>query len=134
LSLSPVDEFGVAQGALRKDELGAQLAALPMSSDVDTLSLEFTDGLLTRIRVNYLPTNKWESKDQFISTMATKLDLPGAWRAVYDWQDKDVRDLQDLRDFALECDGVRLSVGIGLEGIGADQTPHITLQDLTAAQ
>ncbi len=134
LAVGGVSDLGVAQAVLRKAELAGQAANLPLSADVDMLSLEFTDGLLTRIRVNYLPTNKWESKDQFTSLMAAKLNLPGPWTALYDWQEKDVRDMQDLRDFALDCDGFRLSVGIGLEGLGADQTPHITLEDMTAAR
>ncbi len=134
LVVGAASDLGVAQAVLSKAELSNQTANLPLSADVDVLSLEFTDGLLTRIRVNYRPTNKWESKDQFLSLMAAKLNLPGPWTAAYDWQDKDIRVLEDLRDFALECDGFRLSVGIGLEGVGVDQVPHITLGDTLATR
>jgi hypothetical protein len=55
-------------------------------------------------------------------------------KACYDWRNKDVRDPEDLRDLAIECDGFRLSVGIGIEGAGVNQTPHYELNDLFAAQ
>jgi hypothetical protein len=33
-------------------------------------------------------------------------------KACYDCRNKDVRDPEDLRDLAIECDGFRLSVGM----------------------
>jgi hypothetical protein len=66
--------------------------------------------------------------------MASKFAIRGNWKPFYDWQNKDVRDSEDLRDLAIECSGFRLSVGIGLEGIGGDQTPHYELDDMLAAQ
>jgi len=89
---------------------------------------------LTFIRLNYQRTDRWESKDQFLSIVAAKLGVKGRWTAFYDWQDKSAREPQDFRDMALECVGFRLRVGIGTEGIGADQTPHITLEDMSAAR
>lgn len=133
LAVERADALGVARAALARATLGAQLAALPLATDVSALDLEFTDARLTRISVNYQPTNKWESKDQFLSVVAARLNTTGRWRAFYDWQDKNIREQQDLRDLALECSGFRLSVGIGIEGIGADQTPHVTLEDTAAA-
>ncbi len=134
LALEHPDALGVARAVLRRPELAGQLAALPLAADVAALNLEFTDARLMRISVNYQPTNKWESKDEFLSVVAAQLNTTGRWRAFYDWQDKNIRDQQDLRDLALECAGFRLSVGIGIEGIGADQTPHVTLEDTAAAR
>jgi hypothetical protein len=84
--------------------------------------------------LNYASTDRWESVDQFVSVMAARLGLSGEWKPFYDWQDKGVRDLHVLKDRALECDGIRLSMGIGLEGVGVDQRPHIALEDLKAAR
>jgi hypothetical protein len=103
-------------------------------SEVETIDLEFTDGRVSFVRLNYPRTGRWQSNDQFLSVTAARLGLAGKWKPFYDWQDKGVRDLQVLKDLALECDDIRLSVGIGLEGIGADQSPHVTLEDLKAAR
>ena len=134
LSLEPRNELGVTTAVVRRAALGQQASALPLATDVDTLDLEFTDGLLTRVRVNYQPTSKWESKDQFISVVAARLGIPGPWTAFYDWQSKSIRNQQDLRDLAYECAGFRLNAGIGIEGISADQAPHIELTDIHAVQ
>ena len=66
--------------------------------------------------------------------MAPKFNLNGEWRPFYDWENKDVRDAEDLRDLGIECSGFRLSVGIGVEGLGGDQRPHYELDDLIASQ
>ncbi|MFL6208290.1 MAG: TolC family protein [Pyrinomonadaceae bacterium] len=134
LKVEPVNEFGVAQAVLRGGELSTRAAGVPFAADLDAINLEFIDGRLALARFNYRATNKWESKDQFLSAVAAQLGLKGPWQAFYDWQDKSIRDEQDLRDLALECAGFRLRVGIGIEGIGADQTPHVTLEDVAAAR
>ena len=132
LTVEPPDEFGVARATLRSESVSGRAVNLPLAPDLDAIKLEFTDGRLTLVRVNYRPTNRWESKDQFLSVVAAQLGLPGSWKAFYDWQDKSIRDAQDLRDLALECPDFRLRLGIGIEGIGADQTPHVTLEDVAA--
>ena len=134
LSIEQSNDLGVALAVVHREALGQQAVVLPLAADIDTLTLEFTDGLLTRVRVSYQPTSKWESKDQFVSVMAARLGVPGPWEAFYDWQYKSIRNQQDLRDLAYECAGFRLNVGIGIEGIGADQTPHIELTDIRAVQ
>ena len=120
--------------APRGESVAARSAAVPLAADLDAINLEFTDGRLTLVRVNYRPTNKWESKDQFLSVVAAQLGTAGTWQPFYDWRDREVRDTQSLRDLALECPGYRLRVGIGIEGVGADQTPHIALEDVAAAR
>jgi len=63
------------------------------------------------------------------------MNVKGRWKPFYDWEDKTIRDSEDLRDMALECEGFRLSAGIGIEGLGGgDQTPHLELEDITAAR
>ena len=134
LSIEQSNDLGVVLAVVHREALGTQSSVLPLAADIDTLTLEFTDGLLTRVRVSYQPTSKWESKDQFVSVVAARLNIPGPWTAFYDWQFKSIRNQQDLRDLAYECDGFRLNMGIGIEGIGADQTPHIELTDIRAVQ
>ena len=114
--------------------LGTAPGGVPLVSDLDHVVLEFTDARLSLIRLDYRPTNRWESKDQFLSVVAAQLGTVGTWQAFYDWRDREVRDAQDLRDLALECVDVRLRLGIGIEGITAEQAPHIALEDLTAAR
>jgi hypothetical protein len=111
---------------------GEALGRQPMDSymaGVDTVALEFTNARLTYIRVNYPITNRWESPDEFLAALATKLNIEGTWKHFYDWQEKDVRDTKELRDLALECEGFRISAGIGVEGLGRDQTPHFELEE-----
>ncbi|MDX6499322.1 MAG: outer membrane protein [Blastocatellia bacterium] len=134
LKAGPANEFGVEHAELKSVDLESLPAARDFFDGVQGVSLEFTDGLLSFIRVFYPVTSKWESKDEFLGVMAPKFNLRGTWKAFYDWQNKDVRDAGDLRDLGIECSGFRLSVGIGNEGLGGDQTPHYELDDLLAAQ
>jgi outer membrane protein TolC len=134
LGVEAANESGVAKGTVGSRELAARAAAFAQASGVETIDLEFTDGRVSFVRLNYASTDRWESVDQFVSVMAARLGLSGEWKPFYDWQDKGVRDLHVLKDRALECDGIRLSMGIGLEGVGVDQRPHIALEDLKAAR
>ncbi len=130
LSLQPADdEEGAVRATLRATELRSNGARASYMEGVESVSLEFTSGRLTYLRVNYPVTNAWESPDEFIGALAAKLNLKGRWKHFYDWETKDVRDTKELRDLALECDGFRLSAGIGVEGIGGDQTPHFELEE-----
>jgi hypothetical protein len=66
--------------------------------------------------------------------MAPKFSVRADWKPFYDWRNKDVRDAEDLGDLAIECEGFRLALGIGIEEVGGNQTPHYDLDDLAAAQ
>ncbi|HJR09249.1 MAG TPA: TolC family protein [Pyrinomonadaceae bacterium] len=134
LTIEGANESGVAKASIGKRELAKRSPASAQFSDVETIDLEFTDGRASFIRLNYARTGRWESIDQFLSVMAVRLGLSGVWKPFYEWHDKGVRDLHVLKDVALECEEMRLSMGIGLEGIGVDQSPHIALEDLKAAR
>ena len=112
----------------------AQLSGASFFAGVEDIQIEFVDGKLSFIRVGYPVTNKWGSKDEFVSSLAPKFGIKGQWTAFYDWQIKDARDAEDLRDLAIECTGFRLSAGIGIEGLGGDETPHFELDDMAAAR
>jgi outer membrane protein TolC len=125
------NEFGVSTMHLR----GINSPAGSALEGANNITVEFTDGRLSYIRVGYPVTNKWENKDEFVASIASRLDINGRWVPFYDWENKTIRDAEDLRDMALECSGFRLSAGIGIEGIGSgDQTPHIELEDEAAAR
>ncbi|HYG79210.1 MAG TPA: TolC family protein, partial [Pyrinomonadaceae bacterium] len=130
LSLQPTDEDGVARATLRAAELPRGNQGAPYMEGVESVALEFTGGRLSYVRVNYPVTNRWESPDEFVASLAAKLNLRGVWKHFYDWEQKDVRDTKELRDLALECRGFRLSAGIGVEGIGGDQTPHFEMEEI----
>ncbi len=134
IQISSTNELGVSHAELVGDAIGKLARSSSLFEDVENITLEFTDGRLSFVRVAYPSTSKWTSKDQFLSVMAPKLRIHGDWRPFYDWQNKDVRDAEDLRDLAIECVGFRLSVGIGIEGVGGDQIPHYELDDMAAAQ
>ena len=134
IKISAPNELGVEHAELKSGDLGNLPAAQTFFEGAQGVSLEFTDGMLSFIRVFYPVTSKWESKDEFLTTMAPKFNLHGNWKPFYDWANKDVRDAEDLRDLAIECTGFRLSVGIGVEGLGGDQRPHYELDDMVAAQ
>ncbi|HVG32183.1 MAG TPA: TolC family protein [Pyrinomonadaceae bacterium] len=126
------DEFGISTLHLR----GLQAPAGSAFEGANNITIEFMDGRLSYIRVSYPPTNQWDNKDEFVANIASRLNVKGRWKPFYDWEDKTIRDSEDLRDMALECEGFRLSAGIGIEGLGGsgDQTPHLELEDITAAR
>lgn len=134
LEVSKTDEVGLASATLKSGELNYRVENKSYFEGVESVALEFTDGRLSLIRVNYPATNKWGSTDEFLSLMAEKLNLRGTWKRFYDWENKSLRDIKDLRDQALECNGFRIVVGIGVEGIGSDQRPHFEFEDMNAAQ
>jgi hypothetical protein len=133
VSLNSINEDGVAQAEVKSSAI-QQMPTSSFFEGAESIALEFVDGKLSFIRVAYPPTNKWGSKDEFLSTLAPKFQVRGQWIPFYDWQIKDARDAQDLRDLAIECAGFRLSAGIGIEGLGGDQTPHYELDDMEAAR
>jgi outer membrane protein TolC len=133
LNVEPADEANVTRATLSGEALGSQPADSYMAG-VDSIALELTGGRITYIRVNYPVTNRWESPDEFLAALAAKLNLKGTWKHFYDWQERDVRDTKELRDLALECEGFRISAGIGVEGLGRDQTPHFELEETRKMQ
>jgi outer membrane protein TolC len=129
LGLQGPDEAGVVHATLKGEAIGRQ-ATDSYLAGVESVALEFTNNSLSYIRVNYPVTNRWESPDEFLSELSARLNIKGTWKRFYDWEQKDVRDTKELRDLALECDGFRISAGIGVEGIGRDQTPHFELEQM----
>jgi hypothetical protein len=134
LQISAVNELGVSNAELKEADMGKLAGSGSFFEGVESIALKFTDGRLSYVRVAYPVTNKWAGKAEFLSVMAPKFSVPGIWKPFYDWRNKNVRDKEDLSDLALECEGFRLAVGIGIEGVAGDQTPHYDLDDLTAAQ
>lgn len=134
LKVSTVDDSGVASATLHDGELNYRAESKSYFEGVETVALEFTGGRLSFVRVNYPATNRWGSTDEFLSVIAEKLNLQGTWKHFYDWESKTIRDIRDLRDQSLECNGFRIVVGIGVEGIGSDQRPHFEFEDMNAAQ
>jgi outer membrane protein TolC len=134
IQISAANELGVSTAELKAVYIGKLAAAGSFFESVESIAVEFTDGRLSFIRVAYPVTNRWTSRDEFLSVMSLKFSIRGNWKPFYDWRNRDVRDAEDLRDLALECEGFRLSVGIGIEGVGGDQTPHYELDDMLAAQ
>lgn len=132
LKVSPADENGVASAILKSGELNRRAESGSYFEGVETVALEFTAGRLSFIRVNYPATDRWGSSDEFVSHVAEKLNLRGTWKRFYDWENKSIRDIRDLRDQALECVGFRITAGIGVEGVGGDQRPHFEFEDLEA--
>lgn len=126
LKLSPPDKVGVSNGILSRNDLSRN----QFFEGVQTVLLQFTEGRLFFIHVGYPVTNQWNSKDEFITTIAQKLNINGDWKPFYNWQDKNVRDLESLRSVGIECAGFRLSAGIGIEGLGGDQFPRYELEDM----
>jgi hypothetical protein len=128
--VQPADEAGVLKATFKIMELTAQPGAGSFLSGAERVELEFTGGRLSFIRIYYPMTNQWESTDEFVSVISEKLNIKGDWKYFYDWEHKEIRDTKELRDLALECNGFRISAGIGVEGLGKDQTPHFTLEEI----
>jgi len=134
LSISTVNEFGVSNAELKAADIGNLAGPGSFFEGLESISFKFTDGRLSYIRVAYPVTSKWASKDEFLSVMAVKFSVREEWKPFYDWRNKEIRDAEDLRDMAIECEGFRLAAGLGIEGVGGEQTPHYDLDDVKAAQ
>lgn len=132
LQISAVNELGVSNAELKATYVGNLSGSF--FEGVESISLKFTDGRLSYVRVAYPVTHKWVDKFEFLSVIAAKLSVREDWKPFYNWQNKEIRDEEDLTDMAVECVGFRLAVGLGTEGVGGEQTPHYDLDDLAAAQ
>ena len=111
LQISAVNELGVSNAELKAADIGNLAGSSSFFEGVESIALKFTDGRLSYVRVAYPVTNKWASKDEFLSVMAPKFSVRGDWKPFYDWRNKDVRDAEDLGDMAIECEGFRLAAG-----------------------
>lgn len=134
LQISAVNELGLSNAELKAADIGKLVGSSSFFEGVESLVFKFTDGRLSYIRVAYPVTKKWAGKFEFLSVIASKLSIRGDWKPFYDWQNKEIRDEEDLTDMAIECEGFRVAVGLGTEGVGGEQTPHYDLDDLAAAQ
>ncbi|HEY0320861.1 MAG TPA: TolC family protein [Pyrinomonadaceae bacterium] len=130
LKSSPPNKVGVTNVILSRSDL----ARNQFFDGVQTVLLQFVEDRLYFIHVGYPVTNSWNNKDEFLASIAQKLNINGDWEPFYNWQDKNVRDLSDLRSLALECTGFRLSAGIGIEGLGGDQFPRFELEDMNTSR
>jgi outer membrane protein TolC len=130
LKLSPPDKVGVTNAVINRNEMTGN----QFFDGVQVVLLQFAADRLYFIHVGYPVTNKWNSKDEFVSAIAQKLNFSGEWKPFYNWQDKNVRDLADLRSVGIECTGFRLSAGIGVEGLGGDQFPRFELEDMNTSR
>ncbi|MDQ3819983.1 MAG: TolC family protein, partial [Acidobacteriota bacterium] len=100
LNVSKPSDTDVQSAVLKAGELNSRPESRSYFEGAETLALEFTDGRLSFIRVNYPATNRWGSSDEFVSETAQKLNIQGTWKRFYDWENKSVRDIKDLRDQA----------------------------------
>jgi hypothetical protein len=125
---------GLARSSVTAADLSPALAAEPIFQSAERLRFEFYQGRLSYLRIAWPVTNRWNGDSEFVSHLAGLLGIGGRWKAFYDWNDKDIRDAEDLHDYAIECTGYRLTAGIGIEGVGGDQTPHLELEDLTVVR
>ncbi len=133
IQISAINELGVSDAILKAADVASLSGSSSFFEGVESVALKLTDGRLSYLRVAYPVTNKWAGKYEFLSMVAAKLSVRGDWKPFYDWQNKEIRDEEDLSDMALECEGFRLAGGLGLEGVSGDQTPHYDLDDLKAA-
>ncbi|HEX8176563.1 MAG TPA: TolC family protein [Pyrinomonadaceae bacterium] len=130
LKLSPPDRVGVSNAVLNRNDITRN----QFFEGAQAILLQFMEDRLYFIHVGYPVTNRWNSKDEFLSAIAQKLNISGEWKPFYNWQDKNVRDLADLRSMGIECAGFRLSAGIGIEALGGDQFPRFELEDMSTSR
>ncbi|MEO6393700.1 MAG: TolC family protein [Pyrinomonadaceae bacterium] len=121
---------GLSRATVWAADLGSNMKAEPIFQGIQQLEFEFYQGRVSYLRIAWPVTNQWIGESEFVSHVSDLLQISGRWRSFYDWNDKEIRDSEDLRDVALECTGYRLSVGVGIEGLGGNQTPHLELEDL----
>jgi hypothetical protein len=132
LQVTAANELGVSTVSVKGRDLGVASNNTSEFEQVENVTMELTDNRLTYIRLGYAGTTKWKSADEFVSRAAGWLKVSGEWKHFYDLSNKTFRDTEDFRAQAIECDGLRLSVGIGVEGV-SQQMPHIKLEDMAAS-
>jgi outer membrane protein TolC len=125
---------GLGHSGVPVADLGPTVSAEPIFQGIERLDFEFYQGRLSYLRISWPVTSRWIGSSEFVSHTADQMGISGHWKAFYDWSDKEIRDEEDLRDVAVECAGYRLSMGIGIEGLGPYQTPHLELEDLTVVR
>jgi outer membrane protein TolC len=130
LKMSPPDKVGVSNVILNRSDLTRN----QFFEGAQAVLLQFVEDNLYFIHVGYPVTSHWNNKDEFIVYIAQKLNVNADWQPFYNWQDKNVRDLADLRSVGVECNGFRLSAGIGIEGLGGDQFPRFELEDMNTSR
>lgn len=131
----PVDRGnGLSRATVMAADLGSAKQTEPIFQGIRQLEFEFYQGRVSYVRIAWPVTDRWAGQSEFVSHISGLLEISGRWRSFYDWNDKEIRDAEDLRDVALECTGYRLSVGVGISGLGAEQTPHLELEDLNVVR
>ena len=128
-----IEETRTKKGGIVNIKLDEQdLASLPPPSDPrfkpTKVALRFYEDHLYYFRVSYYDAT-WASLGDFLVHAAAQMAVDGSWKAFYDWELKTLRDAEDLSDRALECRSFRVRVGLGIEGVGGDQKPHVKVED-----
>ncbi len=96
-----IDEVGGAKAEIFSNDSASKIDKAELK-DVESITLLFADDRLESISVRYTNIIKWESADQFVSTISKALNLPGTWKSVEWWQE------------SLQCDGFRATAGAGV--------------------
>src|SRR5215831_2746201 len=97
----------------------------PDLKGVRKLQMRFIDGRLSYLQIAYDDSSKWDSIDQFVEAISTKLNLPSQWQAP-------AESAGDGQDKELRCDAFVISASVAGDPADTQAGPEIILQDLAA--
>ena len=139
LRLSIIDPSGVIKTSVREKAVQPDITATPEDGSafvldstrfpelkgVRKVQMRFIDSRLSYLQIAYDDSSKWESVDQFVQAVSTKLNLPSQWQLPAD-------SSADSQDKELRCEGFVISAN--LQGDAADTHigPEIILEDSAA--
>jgi len=97
----------------------------PDLKGVRRLQMRFIDGRLSHLQISYDDASKWESIDQFVEAISTKLNLPAQWQLPAD-------SPGEGEEKELRCDAFVISASLMADPIDTHAGPEIVLADVAA--
>jgi len=139
LRLSIIDTSGVIKTSAHDKAVQPDITATPEDGSafvldglrfpdlkgVRKLQMRFIDGRLSYLQVAYDDSSKWESIDQFVEAVSTKLNLPRQWQAPADAS-------ADGQDKELRCEAFAISASLDGDQADTHVGPEIIVEDLAA--
>jgi hypothetical protein len=139
LRLSILDTSGIIRTSVRDKAVQPDITATPDDGSafvldslrfpdlkgVRKLQMRFIDARLSYLQIGYDDSSKWESIDQFVQAISTKLNLPAQWQVPAD-------SPGDSEGKELRCDAFVISASLMADPTDTHAGPEIVLSDVAA--
>lgn len=102
------------------------VAKFPALKGVAGIRLRFVDGRTSFVEVAYDNSIKWNSIDDFVETVAKRLNLPGGWLAPAESGSDSQKELR--------CEGFVITGSLGSESTDTRVAAQLSVEDLAASK